>query len=83
MAAAVGLFHNLGLFALSDLQCTHLRQGVVNSSPSVTRDVLDHLGEGFSRVEQYMVLLPIPLHGAMVQGGGVRNWIPIAYGGNA
>jgi hypothetical protein len=82
MAAAVGLFHNLGLIAPSDLQCTHGRWGVVNSSPSATRDVLDHLGEGFSGVEQYMVLLPIPLHGAMVRGGGARNWIPIAYGGN-
>ncbi len=28
-----------------------------------------------------MLLLPILLHGAMVQGGGAGNWTSFAYGG--
>jgi hypothetical protein len=50
MAAAGGLFHNLGSFAPSNLQRTYLRQGVVNSSPSATQDILDHLERRFLAV---------------------------------
>ncbi len=66
------------LFCPLDLQRTHLRLGVVNSLQSATQDILDHLGQGFSGVN--MVLLPISLHSATVQVGGVGNWIPFAYG---
>ncbi len=31
----------------------HLRRGVVNSLPSATQDILDRLGEGFSRTKWY------------------------------
>jgi hypothetical protein len=71
VAAAVGLFYKLGSFALPDLQRMYLGWGVVNSIPSATRDILDHLGKGFSGAD--MVLLLIPLQGAMVQGGGAEN----------
>ncbi len=50
MAAAGGLFHNLGSFASSDLQRTYLRRGVVNSVSSVTQDILDHLERRFLAV---------------------------------
>ncbi len=50
MAAPGGLFHNLGSFALSNLQRAYLRQGVVNSLPSATQDILDHLERRFLAV---------------------------------
>ncbi len=50
MAAAGGLFHNLGSFALSNLQRTYLTRGVVNSLPSATHDILDHLERRFLAV---------------------------------
>ncbi len=68
-ATAVGLFHNLGSFAPSDLQRTHFGQGVVNSLPSSTKDSLDHLGEGFSSFDT--VLQEYQFHH---MGYGARGW---------
>jgi hypothetical protein len=50
VAAAGGLFHNQSSFAPSNLQRTYLRWGVVNSLPSATQDISDHLEKKFLAV---------------------------------
>ncbi len=78
VAAAGGLFHNLGSFA-SIGSSTHASQtGSVNSLPSATRDILDHLGEGFSSSMWYCY----QFHCMVLWCKGVEqeNWIPFTYG---
>ncbi len=73
MAAAGGLFHNLGSFAPSVLQPTYLRQGVVISLPSATHDISDPLERRFFSGSTWCMETPNKLHVAMVREGGAGN----------
>ncbi len=66
MAAAGGLFHNLGFFAPSNLQRAYLRRGVVNSLSSATQDILDHLKRRFLAVFD-MVYEDIKIHRTLLR----------------
>ncbi len=69
MAAACGLFHNLGSFAFVR-SSTHASQ--MGSSEFLAIINTGHLGPSGGRFSGVvMVLLSIQLHGVMVRGGGV------------
>jgi hypothetical protein len=70
MAAAGGLFHNLGSFA--SVRSSRMHASQRGSSEFLAISNTEHFGPSGGRFERFdVVLLSIPSHSATVQGGGV------------